>query len=45
VVDLGSENGYFLWCVNPDFDGITIDPCDFDMDVVTDHDAFIHFSR
>jgi len=45
VVDLGSENGDFLWCVNPDFDGIAIDPCDFNMDLVTDHNAFIHFSR
>jgi hypothetical protein len=45
VVDFGSENGDLLRCVNPDFDGIAIDPRDFDMDLVTDHNAFIHFSR
>jgi hypothetical protein len=45
VVDFGSENGDFLRRVNPDFDGIAIDPRDFYMDLVTDHNAFIHFSR
>ena len=45
VVDFSSEDGDLLRCLNPDFDGITIYPGDFDMDLVTDDNAFINFPR
>ena len=32
MIDFRSENGDLLRCLNPDFDGIAIDPRDFDMD-------------
>jgi len=45
MVDFSSENGDLLRCRNPDFGRITIDPDDFDMDLVTDDNALINFSR
>ena len=45
MVDFSSENGDLLRCLNPDFDLIRIYLRDFDMDLVTDHNALINFSR
>ena len=45
MVDFSSENGDLPRCRNPDLDGITVYPNDFDIDLVTDDNALINFSR
>ena len=45
VVDFSSQNGDLLGRLNSDFDGITIDSGDFDIDLLPDHHAFVNFSR
>ena len=45
MVDFSSENGDLPRCRNPDLDRVTIDPNDFDINLVTDDNALINFSR
>jgi hypothetical protein len=40
-----SGNGHLLRRGNPFFDDVTIDPYNLDMDLITDDNALINFSR
>jgi hypothetical protein len=44
IVNLGPENWDFFGRFNADLDGITIDPGNLYMDLITDHYPFVHLS-
>jgi len=44
LVNLSSKYRDLFRGLDPDLDGIAVDPCDLDVNVVADHDSLIHFS-
>jgi len=44
LVNFSSKYWDLFRGLNPNLDGIAIDPRDFDVNVVANHDSFIHFS-
>ena len=45
LIDFRSENRDLLWRLYSDLNGITVDPGDFNMNIVTDDDALVDLSR
>jgi hypothetical protein len=45
LVDLGSKNWDLFRCLDAYLDCVTVDPSDFNMDRITDHDTLIYLSR
>jgi hypothetical protein len=45
LVDLGSKNWDLFRCLDAYLYCVTVDPSDFNMDRITDHDTLIYLSR
>jgi hypothetical protein len=45
LIDLGSKNWDLFRCLDAYLYRVTVDPSDFNMDRITDHDTLIYLSR